>query len=129
MTKTTKTEKKSKAKTKAANENTPKAKQPRQPKLPGVVTDRPVVNAKVEAAAESFRQTRDERMSLTAVEATKKEELATAMKEAGLTEYTYTIDDEETGEAKKLRVAYEEETETTLTVRTVKEKKAKAEAA
>jgi ribulose 1,5-bisphosphate carboxylase large subunit-like protein len=51
------------------------------------------------------------------------------MKAAGLKEYTYTIDDDETGEAKKLRVAYEEETETTLTVRTVKEKKAKAEKA
>jgi hypothetical protein len=114
---------------KAKNENKAKAtkKAPKQPKLPGVTTDRPVVNAKVEAAAEDFRETRDERMALTAVEAEKKEKLAEAMKAAGLTEYTYTIDDEETGEAKKLRVAYEEETETTLTVRTVKEKKAKAE--
>lgn len=115
--------KKSSKKKPAANENTKKAKLPKQPKLPGVVTDRPVVNAKVEKAAEDFRGTRDERMSLTAVEAEKKEALAQAMKDAGLEEYTYTIDDEETGEPKKLRVAYDEEVETTLTVRTVKEKK------
>lgn len=114
---------------KAKNENKAKKMAPKQPKLPGVVTDRPVVNAKVEAAAEDFRGTRDERMALTAVEAEKKEALAEAMKAAGLTEYTYTVDDEETGEPKKLRVAYEEETETTLTVRTVKDKKKKAEAA
>jgi hypothetical protein len=51
---------------KAKNENKAKAtkKAPKQPKLPGVTTDRPVVNAKVEAAAEDFRETRDERMAL-----------------------------------------------------------------
>lgn len=114
----------------AKNENKAKAKKaPKQGSLPGVKTDRPVVNEKVEKAAEDFRGTRDERMALTAVEAEKKEALAEAMKAAGLTEYTYAIDDEETGEPKKLKVAYEEETETTLTVRTVKEKRAKAEAA
>lgn len=115
---------------KAKNENKAKApKKGKQLALEGVKTDRPVVNAKVEAAAEDFRGTRDERMALTAVEAEKKDKLAEVMKAAGLTEYVYTVDDEDTGEPKKLKVAFDEEVETTLTVRTVKEKKKKAEAA
>lgn len=109
-----------------------KTKAPKKGKqlaLAGVKTDRPVVNAEVEKAAEAFREVRDERMAMVEPEAAAKAALEAAMKKHKLEEYTYVVDDED-GEPKKLKVSFSEETETTLTVRTVKDKKAKkAEAA
>ncbi len=104
-----------------------KKKAPKQMKLAGVPMDRAIQNPEVEKAAERYRQKRDERMALTEEEAEKKAELEAAMKKHKLEEYVYTadIEDAETGELvpKKLKVSFSEETETTLTVRTVKEKK------
>lgn len=114
-----------------ANKKQTTKKAPKQTKMEGESFDRKPQNPQVEKAAENYREKRDERMALTAEEIELKDALAAVMKEHKLDEYVYTADveDAETGEmvAKKLRVAFAEETETTLTVRTVKEKPKKAD--